>query len=286
MPADRLRALASAGATALRELASIPRQASRHRPRPPRTGLVLEVGGGQDPHPRANVVVDKYVADSFERAGEAELDLSKPLVVADGHNLPFADGSFAYVIAFHVLEHATEPVRFAAELSRVARGGFVQVPTREAELTFGWPYHPWLIDRVGESLVFSPKGDQRTPLGQTFHEAFDKSPLMRAWWAANRSLWHHSMEWQGELSVRVEGSSEAERTAQLDVEETVSRLEALSARGALLPLDEETRRALRCPACGGTLVWERTRITCDQCSRDYPVVGGIPVLVEEATIPV
>ena len=128
-----LRSLRSLGA----DIRDARAQAARHRPRPPGTGLVVEVGGGQRPSARADVVVDKYVEDDFERAGGAPLDTSRPLVVADGEALPFDDGSAAYVIAMHVLEHATDPVRFAAELSRVGQAGFVQVPSRAAELTVG-----------------------------------------------------------------------------------------------------------------------------------------------------
>ena len=72
--------------TMLREIAQARSKARDHTPSPPDEGLVLEVGPGQAPHPRANVVVDKYVIDNFERQGA--LDLSKPLVVADGQRLP------------------------------------------------------------------------------------------------------------------------------------------------------------------------------------------------------
>ena len=243
---------------------------------------MLEVGAGQSPHPRADVVVDKYVADSFERSGEAPLDLSKPLVVADGHGLPFADGSFVYVIALHVLEHAADPTRFASELSRVSEAGFVQVPSRQSELTFGWPYHPWLVDRSGDTLVFEPKGELRAPSGDLFHRAFAESPLLRLWWTAHRSEWLHSIAWRGSLSVRVQGTGEAEAAAAFDVEHTVATLQQLHGRGMLAPLSESVRRALRCPSCGGSLAPERGRIACRECSRSYPAPGGVPVLLDEA----
>src|SRR5437868_618603 len=82
------------------------REARRHMPSPPATGLVLEVGAGQKALPRADFIVDKYVADNFERPAEAQIDVSRPLIVADGERLPFADRSVAYAIALHVLEHA------------------------------------------------------------------------------------------------------------------------------------------------------------------------------------
>jgi hypothetical protein len=180
---ERMRTIAASGVSALREVARVPSENARHRPTPPLNGLVLDRGEGQSPHPRADVVVDKYVFDDFERAGS--FDLSKPLVVAYGHRLPFADRTFTYAIAMHVVEHATDPIQFTSELSRVASAGFVQVPTLESELTFGWPYHPWIINRDRETLVFTPKDERRAPLGSFFHESFSKSMLFRLWWSAH-----------------------------------------------------------------------------------------------------
>jgi uncharacterized protein YbaR (Trm112 family) len=240
------------------------------------------VGSGQSPHPRADVLVDKYVADNFERPHEIGIDFAKPFVVADGQQLPFADGSFDYVIALHVLEHATEPERFAAELSRVAKAGFVQVPSSVSELTFGWPYHPWLIEREGDTLTFRAREERRAPYGDVFHRGYAESPLLRGWWAANRSVFHHSVEWQGGLSVRVEGRSTAEETAALDLEQTTSILNRLHRAGALRPHTPEVLAALRCPDCGGSLSFEPGDATCESCGRAYPVIGEVPVLLREA----
>lgn len=268
--------------TALREVARGRREAQRHVPRPPEAGLVLEVGSGQAPHPRSDVLVDKYVADDFERPQEVGIHVAKPFIVADGHQLPFADGSFAYVIALHVLEHATEPERFAGELSRVAKAGFVQVPSSVSELTFGWPYHPWLIDREGETLVFRPRNGQRAPFGELFHRAYGESALLRNWWAANRSLFHHSIEWRDQLSVRVEGESAADETAGLDVERTISLLGELNRAGALRSHPQAILSTLRCPNCRGELTFEPERAVCGSCGRSYPVIGGVPLLLLEA----
>jgi len=281
---ERMRTIAASGVGALRELLRIASENARHRPTPPLDGLVLDGGGGQSPHPRADVGVDKYVCDDFERPRAASLDFSKPLVVADGHRLPFADGTFAYTIAMHVLEHATGPIRFTAELARVSDGGFVQVPSSESELIFGWPYHPWTIDRDGTVLVFTPKGDRSAPLGAFFHESFEESTLFQLWWSAHRSRWHHWVEWRGTLDIRVVGESEAEQTAALNVERTVAALGLLRERGALQPLPDAVQEALRCPACHASLVPNGDHLSCVDCARSYTVVGAAPVLLEEAVL--
>jgi len=270
LPTGTARALA-------RELRAIPAEARRHRPRPPAAGLVLDIGAGQSPHPRADVVVDKYPVDDFERPGEAAVSLAKPLVVADGERLPFADAGFAYVIALHVLEHAGDPAAFAAEMARVAPAGFVQVPSRESELVYGWPYHPWLIDRRPGGLTFHARDGARAATG-FMHEHFLESPLLRLAWAAHRSRWHHSVAWRGRLDVAVEGTSTAERTAGFDVERTIAGLRA----AAMPPLPAAVRAVLRCPACRGSLADAPGALACSGCERRYPLAGAVPLLLEDA----
>lgn len=282
-------ATSKAAATQMNQIVHEVRRAravqAEHEPAPPADGLVLDVGGGQRPTPRADLVIDKYVADDFERPGGERLDLSKPLVVADAAAIPFADGTFSYLVASHVLEHAIDPRLFAAEFARVARAGFVQVPSRESELTFGWAFHPWLIDLDGETLVFEPRGDRRAPFGELFHDSFADSALFRTWWASTRSQWHHSIEWRGGLDVRVLGESAAERTATLDVDRTLRALAEAASRDALQPLPDSLRAALRCPVCASALELSDDRAACSGCARTFPVVGGVPVLLEEAAAP-
>jgi hypothetical protein len=88
--------------------------------------LVLEVGSGGNPYPRANVLLDAY-----EVTGErhfAPLVADRPCVLARGEKLPFRDGAFDFVIASHVLEHATDAPAFLSELQRVARAGYIETP--------------------------------------------------------------------------------------------------------------------------------------------------------------
>jgi hypothetical protein len=273
---DQARTLLALIRECSRALLATRRNSIRHSPKPPSDGLVLDVGSGQAAHPRADLVVDKYVADDFERG--SPIDLRKPLVVADGEALPLADGAYAYAIASHVVEHAIDPARFASELSRVAHSGFVQVPSREAELTFGWDFHPWLIDREGDVLVFRPRGGAAAPLGPLFHRAFKDSVLFAVWFGAHRDTWHHTLHWSGSIPVRVEGSSRAPQTATLDVERTLDALTRIGARGP----DGSLALTLRCPVDRARLATSGERLACRGCDRSYPVAAGVPVLLAEA----
>ncbi|MBU3917550.1 class I SAM-dependent methyltransferase [bacterium] len=92
----------------------------------PADALVLEVGSGGNPYPRANVLLDAY-EETRERHWDALIH-DRPTVLSFGENLPFKDKSFDYVIAAHVLEHTPYPEKFLAELQRVAHGGYIETP--------------------------------------------------------------------------------------------------------------------------------------------------------------
>jgi len=46
-------------------------------------------------------------------------------------------------------------------------------------------------------------------------------------------------------------------------------------------LDEKLLALLACPACQGDVVLKENKIICTGCGRSYPIVDGIPVLLNE-----
>jgi len=90
------------------------------------TALVLEVGSGGNPFPRSNVLLDAH----YETSERHWVDLvhDRPTVLAFAEDLPFKDNAFDFVIAAHVLEHSSNPVKFLAELQRVAKSGYIETP--------------------------------------------------------------------------------------------------------------------------------------------------------------
>jgi uncharacterized protein YbaR (Trm112 family) len=46
-------------------------------------------------------------------------------------------------------------------------------------------------------------------------------------------------------------------------------------------LDPDLLAQLACPACYGELCLEGSRLRCLDCSRGYPIVDGIPVMIVE-----
>lgn len=119
--------------------------------------LVLEIGGGHNPHPRADYVVDKFITDNSHRNGDLKVLDSQIFIEADGENLPFEDKTFDYVICCHVLEHVENPEAFLSEMMRVAKRGYIEVPNLIGEFLAPKQSHKWVSLEVDNKLTLVDK---------------------------------------------------------------------------------------------------------------------------------
>ena len=126
---------------------------SRFAVRIRRTDFVLDVGGGSSPHPRADVVCDKFPLDNTHRGGALKLYKKQKFVKADGERLPFKDKEFDYVFCCHVLEHVENPDVFLNEISRVGKRGYLETPSLVGEYLIPKKSHKWAVLELDKKIV-------------------------------------------------------------------------------------------------------------------------------------
>ena len=111
-----------------------------------------------------------YGANEYATTISDILDLSdhyrdKSFVKITEKKLPFKDKEFDFVIASHVAEHVEDISFFLNELSRIAKKGYIEVPTKlEDNLVFeNKKAHIWhlLFDDVNNQLSISKKMQTR-----------------------------------------------------------------------------------------------------------------------------
>ena len=119
---------------------------------------VLEIGPGTAPFKRADVSVDFVDVEGVKKLVKCDLATDP---------LPFADKEFDFVVCRHMLEDMYNPFPLCAEMSRVAKAGYVETPSPIAELGRGvdggsppfrgYHHHRFVIWTAGDELRFVSK---------------------------------------------------------------------------------------------------------------------------------
>ncbi len=171
--------------------------------------LVLDVGSGDKPHWRADVLLDRFPGDEHggQRSGASGARVDRPLFDADAADMPFADKVFDYVICSHVLEHVEHPDAVVAELTRVAKAGYIEVPEAASAKIVDFPSHLWWVTLEQGVLVFTAKSAPYfdPDIDRYLTDSGMRQPLADL---LDKHLDHRVIElwWTGSFAYRVVGS--------------------------------------------------------------------------------
>jgi hypothetical protein len=126
----------------------------------PDDAVVLDVGGAMKPFNRADWIMDALPYDQrgeLGSIGRTEERFSQDTWVLRDfcarEPWPFDDKQIDFVICSHTLEDVRDPIWMCSEFNRIATAGYIEVPSRLEEQTYGfqgqwtgWSHHRWLID--------------------------------------------------------------------------------------------------------------------------------------------
>jgi ubiquinone/menaquinone biosynthesis C-methylase UbiE len=193
---------------------------------------VLDVGGWGRPLHRATHVLDLMPYETRGLYGEPDPGPERFTAatwvqrdMCDKEPWPFADGEFAFAVCSHTLEDVRDPVHVCRELQRVARAGYLEVPSRAEEQTYGiqgpwvgWGHHHWLcdvrdggIDFVFKHAIVAREGlHRRTPPAER---------VQQLWWEGafevRERLFYEAAELESYLAEVVGPEPPAGRRARL-----------------------------------------------------------------------
>ena len=144
---------------------------------------VLDIGCGYSANKYARVISDvQDLSDHYK---------DRNFIKISGKELPFKDKEFDFVITSHVLEHVEDPKLFLDEIQRVAKSGYIEVPTKlEDNLVFeNKKAHLWHLefDDLDNQLIISKKVQIFEPILTVasinkFRENFSDSLVIQLLW--------------------------------------------------------------------------------------------------------
>lgn len=252
--------------------------------------LVLDVGSGGNPYPRANVLLDAY-EDTVERYN-LPLIKDRPMVFGLAERMPFRDKVFDFVVASHVLEHTPDPEAFISELMRVSKAGYIETPDGFFERINPFRFHRLEVFDKDNRLIIVKK-----PSWKPFPEIVDMYERKMKDRDFIRFLSHHPSPfyvrfyWEDKVNYTVQ-NPEVDANWALPIVESGSykdqhgkvRLLLLKFVRAIFSQRSRNRTIdllalLRCPTCGaGQLQQSQAGLRCNSCGAEYSQHDQVPVL--------
>lgn len=162
---------------------------------------VIDIGSGDNPHPRADVLIDAYATD-LHRWGP----LRNPdrLLLIDARALPFGNREFDVALCAHCLEHCEDPEAVVREMTRVGRRGILEVPTPYLDVWFQ-PFngHRWIFAARAGILLYAPSPGYSLPLGTAPITVglLRHNPLFRVAYLLEEKALRLRLHWSGSLQM-------------------------------------------------------------------------------------
>ena len=257
--------------------------------------LVLDVGSGGNPYPRANVLLDAY-EDTVERY-HLPLIKDRPLVYGVAEKMPFKDKAFDFVIASHILEHTADPEAFISELMRVGKAGYIETPDALFERLNPFRFHRLEVTDIEGKLVIFKKPSWRPH--QEWVDMYERKWKDRKFFhflQCHPSPFYVRYYWQDEISYEIRNPEiDASWPFPESLSESTNKKKGAGVRSRLVrvirSLMSQRKRnrsinlldLLICPAChSAALAHQNAGIVCNRCGIAYPIRNGVPQMFAPA----
>jgi len=158
---------------------------------------ILDVGGWENPFPSATHVIDILPYETRKGNKTEEQFFKDNWVmrdICDHQPWPFKDKEFDFVICSHLLEDVREPLWVCAEVQRVGKAGYIEIPIRGTESMMsrdwaspfreeyaGFWHHRWLVEAITDGLVFTFKSPLISIKGVRVTKCVDNGTIAFFW---------------------------------------------------------------------------------------------------------
>lgn len=134
------------------------------------TDYILDVGGGHVPFPKANVIVDKFPENEFDKSQRANSPMQIPegakFIKMDATDMScFKNKEFDFVVCAETLNHAKDPIAICKEINRVGKRGYIEMPSALYELLASHLEHLWVCIWDGKTLKFTKSNYPENTMG-------------------------------------------------------------------------------------------------------------------------
>lgn len=251
--------------------------------------LVLDVGSGGNPYPRANVLLDAH-EDTVERF-HVPLIKDRPFVIGIIEKLPFKNRVFDFVIASHVLEHTANPAAFLDELQRVGKAGYIETPDAFFEKICPFTFHRLEVTENGDTLEITKKKSwcPHKEIVELYKKKFNRYPAWIRYVSEHPYPFYTRFYWKDSIKYVI---TNPEVSAQWELSEHKDSIVNIkSVRQGVVSIirwlfsqrkrnrNIDLIQLLRCPTCSHEKIKKvADELICEKCRSRYPIRNGVPYI--------
>ena len=262
-----------------------------------KSDLVLEVGSGGNPFPRANVLLDAY--EDTQQRHWVPLKIDRPMVLGFVERLPFKDKSFDFTIACHVLEHSANPEQFLRELMRVGKAGYIESPDAFMERINPYRDHRLEVtERNGGLIIKKKESWNSAPDLVELYEYKAKKIIATQTISQNPFDFHVRFYWKDSIEYEVtnpdvdsgweaivDNERQIKGSARFQIRGVVSDIAARVLRKAQKNRKINFLDLLQCPTCSESdFVHKIHELKCRGCGCIYQIINNVPRMFPKNSI--
>jgi len=237
-----------------------------------RNYLVIDIGSGNLPNPRADVTCD-FIDEDLERSDDLKID--RPFVWANIEKLPFRDRIFDYSITSHVLEHVDNPKEALEEIQRISKGGYIETPNAFYEFAIPHVYHLSRCTVIDGKLIITMKDKWDETIDKKYPDILHD--MNKAWWdlhKLNAISLLTIYRWKNKINYEIRGgkafTKEKELMEEVKTDRSWIRILIIKLVYFLKRRKKiDITKILICPRCKGFLNFSDDFSVCDNCFSKY-----------------
>ncbi|MFB3764916.1 MAG: class I SAM-dependent methyltransferase [Methanotrichaceae archaeon] len=174
----------------------------------PEKGMIVDIGSGNYPFPKATVLADKFTGVNVHRTNKLVRD-DRDFIILDIEYMPFKDKSIDYLYCSHILEHVNDPKRACQEIIRVAKAGYIETPTFMKDALFAWAkgMHKWYTVVIDNKIVFFEYTKRQLEGVRSDYWKWSilsqHTHLNQEIFFPNQDIFNSILEWKGSFEVEV-----------------------------------------------------------------------------------
>jgi len=268
-----------------------------------RNKKVIDIGSGHSPLIRADILCDFLPLKTSQRPVAGIYTPPNRFVVGNIQELPFRTKAFDFAYSRAVLEHIADPVKACQEISRIAKGGMLILPSYLWEIMGGSEAHLWLIKRKKDKLIFQRKILKHVELSSNIPANIRNSKYYEKLFNAFYGQFYINFYWENHIKVEILDNAKNayffEEEEQKIVPEkfrnkfaapkSISRKSKIffyeTLRKLLGGRNIDIFSVIACPSCKQNFSGIKNNILiCGKCNIGFPIVENVPFLIEECVV--